>query len=82
MAEVDTVNLKEVSGSPGRVVGNCALTGATSTLGNVTHKLGTLLKVIVNVRGTNTLTKTVSGTAITLTGTNNDVVDFDLEGYV
>lgn len=82
MAEVDGIVIKRPTGSVGRVVGTADLTGATSTLSQVTHQFRQILyKVLINVRGTNTMTYTVSGVSVTITGTNNDKVDFDIEGF-
>lgn len=81
MAEVDNVRLKRPTGSVGMVVGNCQLTGATSTLGQATHQFNnTIFAAILRVRGTAAMTNTISGTTITITGTNGNVVDFVIWG--
>ena len=71
-----------MTGHIGMIAGNCSQTGATSTLGEATHRFGNdLTCILANVNGTNTLTRTVSGTTITFTGTDNDVVHFQIWGY-
>ena len=80
MAEVDGIVFHPTA-SVNRRVGYFALTGATSTFGQATHSMNTTLYgVQFSWEGTNTLTWTRSGTTITLTGTNNDRVYFDVWG--
>lgn len=75
MAEVDGIVYKELTGEHGKTVFACDLTGATSTISAVTHKLSSVTSFDVHPRGTNSATPTISGTTVTVTGTNNDTVD-------
>lgn len=75
MAEVDGIVYKELTGEHGKAVFRCDLSGATSTISAVTHKLSQVDSFQVQPRGTNTATSTISGTTVTVTGTNNDTVD-------
>jgi len=82
MAEVDTVTYDEL-GYPSTNVRSfrALLTGASSTITSKTHKFGSSLnKVIITHEGTNTMTYTVSGTTVTITGTNNDVIHCEITG--
>ena len=80
MAAVDGV-VFHLTGSVNHRMGYFDLTGATSTFGQATHSMNnTLYGVQFSWEGTNTLTWTRSGTTITLTGTNNDRVYFDVTG--
>ncbi|MFH1422106.1 MAG: hypothetical protein ABIH42_05280 [Planctomycetota bacterium] len=57
------------------------LTGSSSTITSATHKFGSSLNtVIIAVEGTNGATYTISGTTITVTGTNNDYVNCIITG--
>ena len=77
MAAVDgVVNIE--GGPAGLELLKADLTGATSTY--VSKKFNTLIFASVNVRGTNTMTYTISGITITITGTNNDTVDIAIAG--
>lgn len=75
MAVVDNIVKKEITSIHGLTVMTAKLTGATSTITSVEHELSSLDCVNINVRDTNTMTYTVSGTTVTITGTNNDDID-------
>ena len=77
MAVVD--NIVRVEGAPaGQEVLKAELTGATSTYTSI--KFNTVIAFHVTVRGTNSATTTISGRTLTITGTNNDVVDITIYG--
>ncbi len=80
MAVVDGVVYHEISGEHGKIVFRCALTGTSSTITSAIHKMSQLDVALLDVRGTNTMTYTVSGTTITVTGTNDDILDVVIYG--
>jgi len=77
MAAVDNVTKVEFP-IPNMEVVKAQLT-ATGTSTYVS-RFGTIYTCHVNVRGTNTTTKTVSGRTVTITGTNDDWVDIIITG--
>lgn len=77
MADVDNVVRLE-TGDPHTESLKASLTGATSTY--TSFKLAELINAQVTVRGTNSMTFTVSDRTLTITGTNDDVVDINLVG--
>lgn len=77
MADVDNIVRLE-TGDPHTESLRASLTGSTSTY--TSAKFATNINVHVTVRGTNSATYTISGNTITITGTNDDVVDITMTG--
>jgi len=82
MAVIDNIVKREVTGVLGMVVGTGKLTGSTSTITSVEHGLSAIDSAIVVARGTNGATYTISGTTITVTGTNDDDIEYIIFGSV
>ena len=71
---MDNITYDELA-PKGMTLMRCQLTGASSTITTTEHKMGTVKGHIVVAEGTNGATSTISGSTITVTGTNNDYVD-------
>ncbi|MBW6469628.1 MAG: hypothetical protein K0A90_00220 [Methanosarcinaceae archaeon] len=82
MAVIDNIVKKEVTGVLGMVVLKAKLTGTTSTITTVEHGLSEIFSAIIVARGINGATYTISGTTITVTGTNNDDIECIIFGSI
>lgn len=82
MAVIDNIVYHEVTSILGLVVFTAKLTGASSTITTAEHGLSAISSAIVVARGTNGATYTISGSTITVTGTNDDDIECMIFGNI
>ena len=78
MATVDNINVFE-TGNPHEESVRARLTGSTSTY--VSRKFNAVQSFTFSIEGTNGATCARTGTTITITGTNDDWINFKIIGY-